>query len=107
MSTPANIASTAIPAIMDVDLIDAGISASDRANRLKASGVCPWSGCKCRRAQRCTMSATDACNNLVRRRVKNCGTCANAGACDDLFVCFMDVMDAEAEAATASPRRRH
>lgn len=63
---------------------------------IKAEGVCPWSGCGCARAPRCIMAATEACVHLVRSRVVGCKECREAnGTCEDAFLCFLDVRDAE------------
>ena len=63
---------------------------------VKAGGECPWSGCACRRAARCAMTAAEACVHLIRRRVAGCAECrASNGACDWTFLCFLDARDAE------------
>lgn len=69
---------------------------STAVEKARASGVCPWSGCVCRRAPRCVMAAAEACDHLIRRRAAGCAECRAAnGACDGTFLCFLDMRDAE------------
>ena len=63
---------------------------------VKANGICPWSGCACRRAPTCIMSAPESCIHLVQNRVSTCELCKKAnGPCEGTYLCFRDVRDAE------------
>jgi hypothetical protein len=62
---------------------------------LRAAGACPWSGCGCRRAKLCVMTAPEACAHIVFKHVRNCRECRETNEnCDDAFLCFRDVRDA-------------
>jgi hypothetical protein len=71
----------------------------------RASGRCPWSDCPCVRADRCVMTASEACIHLIQRCVSGCPACKqkSGGDCADMFLCFLDVREAEHREA----RRRH
>ena len=77
------------------------------AQESRDSGKCPWSSCACKRAPLCVLSATEACAHIVNRG-NTCTQCRtdSGGTCEDMFLCFKDVRDADREVCDGKRKRR-
>lgn len=61
------------------------------ADKIKQTGVCPYSTRTCDRARLCTLTVQDACLKRVLRTVSSCCVCKRRGTeCSNSFKCFRE-----------------